>query len=105
TTYFKQGTVALIDLFIFFLLCVSLADIKTEAISIPASKACSSPFSFGTNAEYVTSGFRTIRRPTSLASFNAGIHFGCTKDEYSICFNPVLDNILMKRTLSSVSTH
>src|SRR5699024_12759988 len=35
----------------------------------------------------------------------AGIHFGCTKDEYSISRNPDSDNILIQFTLSAVGTH
>src|SRR5699024_11945505 len=35
----------------------------------------------------------------------AGIHFGCTKDEYSISRNPDFDNILIQFTLSAVGTH
>src|SRR5699024_12758648 len=99
------GYVASIDLLILFRLCVSLADMKTEAISIPASSACSKPFSFGIKAEYVTSGLRLILRPTSRASFNAGIQRGCTKEEYSISLIPDCDTILINETLSSLLSH
>src|SRR5699024_12029462 len=43
-------------------------------------------------------------RPTSRASFKAGIHLGWTNEEYSISFTPVSDNILIQATFSEVLT-
>src|SRR5699024_12518375 len=51
---------------------------------------------------HYTTLFRS--RPTSRASFKAGIHLGWTNEEYSISFTPVSDNILIQATFSEVLT-
>ena len=88
----------------FFLLCVSDADMNTATSFIPAAIAASSPWRLGTSAEYTSPGLRTIRRDTSPPSASCGIHFGLTKLVISMARSPVSDSASMSFTLSSVGT-
>jgi len=47
---------------------VSLAEVNTDILSTLTFKALSSPFSLGTNAEYITLSFLFIFLNTSSAS-------------------------------------
>ena len=88
----------------FFLLCVSDADMNTATSFIPEAIAASSPWRLGTRAEYTSPGLRTIRRDTSAPSASWGIHFGLTKLVISMARSPVSDSASMSFTLSSVGT-
>ncbi len=88
----------------FFLLCVSDADMNTATSFMPDAIAASSPWRLGTSAEYTSPGLRTIRRDTSPPSASWGIHFGLTKLVISMARSPVSDSASMSFTLSSVGT-
>jgi hypothetical protein len=76
----------------FLRLKVSLAAVKTDILSTPAAMARSSPFSFGTSAEYTTPSFREIVPKTSPASESCGTALVETKALTSISPTPVQDS-------------
>ena len=87
-------------LLMFFLLCVSDADMKTATSFMPAAIAASSPCRLGTSAEYDDArACARCRATTSPPSASCGIHFGLTKLVISMARRPVARQRVDERDL------
>ena len=106
----NAASVSAIVLLMFFLLCVSLALMKTAISFIPASFARSRPRAFGQSALKATRGRADgARAPStnsasSSASASCGIHFGETKLVISIRASPAATSASMSRSLPESGT-
>jgi len=78
TTGWNRSIDSAIDALMFFWLKVSEAAVNTAIPCTRASSARSSPFSFGTSAEYRTPSFRRMPAKTSAASASCGTQVGDT---------------------------
>ncbi len=103
TTGFNISNDPSMSVFMFFLLNVSEAAVRTDILSILTFIALSNPLSFGTMAEYITPSFLFIFWKTSSASASCGTHLGCTKEVTSISSTPVSESKFTNSTFLSVS--
>ena len=100
----NAASVSATVLFTFFLLCVSLAEMKTAISFIPAALARSSPFALGHSALNVTPSGGFTCSATSSASASCGIHFGETKLVISMRRRPACTRASMRRSLPRSGT-